>query len=204
VVDRASSLRRVVLLTLVAVALAAGCTSSDSSNDDNSRESYGGAADLPGPLPQGVDFRKPPRSALIAPDFSVDLLDGTPVTGDDLWDDRPLVVVFTASWCDTCAGVHREVAGVVDEHDGAIGLLGMVREDDAEDARDYAQNLQLGYPIAVGDENVWLNYAADEPPLVVLIAHGGKVLRGWPGDIEAGDLAEELEGLFRGPAERDE
>lgn len=193
-----------VLLALVAAVFVSGCTSTDTGNSTDGDDAHGGAGDLPGPLPEAVAFRKPPSDALAAPDFSVNLLDEAPVTADELWGDRPLVLVFTASWCDTCADVHREVAEIVDGHDGAIGLLGVVREDDIEGAREYAQDLQLGYPIAVGDASVWLNYAADEPPLVVLVAPGGKVLRGWPGGVDADDLAGQLEKLYEGSGVEDE
>lgn len=186
---------RVLSLALLLVVLVAGCTGTDTSAGTNG-DSHGGAGDLPGPLPQGVAFRAPPRAAVTAPDFSADLLDGTPVTANELWEDRPLVLVFTASWCGTCTDVHREVAEIVDEHDGAIGLLAVVREDDIEGAREYAKDLQLGYPIAVGDDSMWLNYAADEPPLVVLVAPRGKVLRGWPGSVDAEELAGQLERLY--------
>lgn len=191
---------RLVVLVLVAVILAAGCTSDDPGNGNDEGDPHGGAGDLPGPLPEDVAFRKPPSDALAAPEFSVDLLDETPVTSDELWDDRPLVLVFTASWCDTCADVHRDATEVVDEYDGAVALLAVVREDDVGGASEYAQDLQLGHPIAVGDESVWLNYAADEPPLVVLVAPGGKVLRGWPGGVDAADLTAQLEKLYEGPA----
>ena len=195
---------RLLVFVFVTVILVAGCTSDDTSNDNAGGDVHGGATDLPGPPPENVTFRKPPSDALAAPEFSVDLLDGAPVTADELWDDRPLVLVFTASWCDTCADVHREAAEAVDEHDGAIGLLGVVREDDIEGAREYAQDLKLGHPIAVGGESVWLNYAADEPPLVVLVAGGGKVLRGWPGGVDADELAGQLEKLYERSAVEDE
>ena len=202
--DQARRRARLVSLALIATVFAVGCTSSDTGNSTDGGDAHGGAADLPGPPPGDVAFRKPPSDALSAPEFSVDLLDETPVTADELWDDRPLVLVFTASWCDRCADMHREAAEVVDEHDGAIGLLGVVREDDIEGAREYAQDLKLGHPIAVGDESVWLNYAADEPPLVVLVARGGKVLRGWPGGVDADDLAGQLEKLYERSAVGDE
>jgi hypothetical protein len=44
----------------------------------------------------------------------------------------------------------------------------------------------------VAPEQVWLNYAAREPPVVVLIARGGKVLRGWPGGVARDVLARRL------------
>jgi thiol-disulfide isomerase/thioredoxin len=159
----------------------------------------GGAADLPGAVPEGVVYAKPAAGALRAPRFSAKLLDGTPITGSELWSDRPLVLVFTASWCRRCAETHREAAAAVDEHGDAVALLGVVAGDDAEPALDYADDLDLGHPVAVAPERVWLDYAAREPPVVVLISRGGKVLRGWPGGVPREELARRLEELVEAP-----
>jgi len=72
----------------------------------------------------------------------------------------------------------------------------VVREDDIGRAREFAEDQQLDHPVAVGGERVWLNYAADEPPLVVLVAPGGKVLRGWPGEVAVEELAAQLDKLY--------
>jgi peroxiredoxin len=150
---------------------------------------------LPGPVPDGVVYADPPASALPAPEFSAQLVDGTAVSAGDLWGDRPVVLVFTASWCERCAELHRDVAAAVDEHDDAIALLGVVPADDAAAARDYADRLDLGRPVAAASERVWLNYAAREPPVVVLVSRGGKVLRGWSGDVDRDVLARRLDEL---------
>ena len=159
-------------------------------------ETAGGAADLPGTVPAGVEFVTPPASGVAAPDFSTELIDGTPVTASDLWRDRPVVLVFTASYCDRCAAIHRTAAEAVDAQDGAIGLLGVVGEDDLDGGRDYADELDLGHPLAVASERVWLDYAAREPGLVVLVAMGGTVVRGWPGGATAEQLRPALEELI--------
>jgi thiol-disulfide isomerase/thioredoxin len=165
-----------------------------------SDETAGGAADLPGAVPEGVVYAKPPKDALAAPPFSAQLLDGTSVSAADLWADRPLVLVFTASWCGRCAVLHRDTAAVVDEYGDAVTLLGIVTEDDAEPAVDYADKLDLGRPIAAASESVWLDYAAREPPVVVLISRGGKVLRGWPGGVPREVLDRQLSRVvLRGP-----
>jgi thiol-disulfide isomerase/thioredoxin len=187
--------RRAGAIAVVTALLIAGCTGDDDEGTPDVNLP-GGASDLPGPPPSDVEFRRAPRSSISAPDFSANLLDGAPVTASDLWDERAVVLVFTASWCDRCAGVHREVSEVVDDYEGAIALLAVVPQDDLQGARDYAQELRLGDPVAVGDDDVWLNYAADEPPLVALVAPGGRVLRGWPGGVEGEDLAEHLDKLF--------
>ena len=169
--------RSLLALAAALLLVVAGC----GGNDD--QDVAGGAADLPGPVPAGVSFVDPPKKALDAPDFSAELLDGTPVTVSELWRDRPLVLVFTASWCERCRDIHAGVAEAVDAHDGAIGLLGVVAEDDAEAAKEYAADLDLGHPVAAADEHAWLSYAAREPPVVVLVSKGGKVLRGFPAGV---------------------
>lgn len=178
--------RAVLALLLLALLLLTGCGGDD--------EVAGGAADLPGSVPAGVSFAAPPASAPAAPDFSVELVDGTRFTASELWAERPVVLVFTASYCNRCAGIHREVARAVDEHDGAIALVGMAGADD-RDAGGYADRLDLGHPVAVAGERIWLSYAAREPSLVVLIAEGGKVLRGWPNGVDADELAPRLDEL---------
>jgi thiol-disulfide isomerase/thioredoxin len=172
---------------LVVLALA-GCGGDD--------EVAGGAADLPGPVPEGVEFAEPPASALPAPPLEGELLDGTAVSGAELWDDRPYLVVFTASFCDRCRELHRAAAEAVDAQDGAAGLLGVVGEDDVSGGIDYAEALDLGHPVAVADERTWLNFAAREPGLVVLVAKDGKVVRGWPTGGTAADFEAALDGLI--------
>ena len=149
-------------------------------------------------MPAGVRFTEPPAGALSAPDFTAELLDGTPVTASDLWRDRPVLLVFTASYCDRCAGIHRRAAEAVAGHDDAIGLLGVVGEDDVDGGREYADELDLGQPVAVASERTWLDYAAREPGLVVLVTRGGKVLRGWPGGATVEQLRPHLQELIAG------
>ena len=158
-------------------------------------EVAGGAGDLPGPVPEGVEYAEPPASSLPAPDFTAELVDGAPVRGSELWDDRPYLVVFTASFCDRCREIHRAAAAAVDAQDGAAGLLGLVGDDDAG-AGDYAEELDLGHPLAAAGEPVWRNYAAREPGLVVLVARGGEVVRGWPAAPTEAELTEALDALI--------
>jgi thiol-disulfide isomerase/thioredoxin len=146
-------------------------------------------------VPADVEYAESPAGALSAPPFSARLLDGTRIEAADLWAKRPLLLVFTASWCGRCAETHREAAAAADEYDDAIAVLGVVTEDDGDPAVEYADKLDLGHPIAVAPERVWLDYAAREPPVVVLVSRGGKVLSGWPGGVSRDVLARKLDEL---------
>ena len=159
-------------------------------------EVAGGADDLPGPVPTGVEFAKPPASALPAPDFTAELVDGTAIRGSELWRERPVLLVFTASYCDRCREIHKAAAAAVDERDGAVALVGMLGEDEAATGAEYATELDLGHPVAVADERVWLNYAAREPGLVVLVAPGGEVVRGWPAGASGAAIGAALDELI--------
>jgi len=129
-----------------------------------------------------------------ARDFTAKLMDGTSIRGSSLWKDRPVVLVFTASWCKQCRAVHRSAAEVVKRHSGAA-LLGLVPADDGDPARGYAEDLDLGDPLGTADDKVWLDFAAREPPVVVLVAPGGKIVRGWPGGVDDADLDQALDDL---------
>jgi peroxiredoxin len=180
---------RALALGLVALLVAVACSGGDE------EESFGGAEAVPGPVPAGVTFLEDVESGVPAPDFTTDLVDGTAITASDLWADRPVVVLFTASWCEACKQEHAKVAEVVAEHEG-VAMLAVVPGDDAEPAADYAAELELDHPLAVGSDEIWLNWAAREPPVVVLVAPGGTVVRGWPGGVERAVLAEQLDAMY--------
>ena len=76
------------------------------------------------------------------------------------------------------------------------GCSACVGEDDDSGGAEYAEELDLGHPVASAGERVWLNYAAREPGLVVLVAPGGEVVRGWPNGVTAAVLSDALDDLI--------
>jgi peroxiredoxin len=181
--------RRVV--GLVAPALAAGLLVGCSSDDD-SETSTG----LPGPVPEGVAFREPPKSAPPAPSFELPLLDGEVVDSDEQWADRPMVLIFFESWCELCRDQQAEINDLAEEYRDVVLFLGIAGLSEAEDLRAYVDENDVAYPVGTDPSGeVWLRYAAREPPLVALISKGGRLLRGWPGGLPAQTLRGQIDEL---------
>ncbi len=154
----------------------------------------GGAEDLPPPLPEGVELDPADELAPPAPEFSATLIDGTEIAIADLWADRPVVLVFTAGWCEHCATLHEELDEVVSGYDDMVALVGVADEEDTE-IEQYVADLGIHRPMALVPIDVWDTYAVSEAPLVALVGPGGKLLRGWPGGVDAEVLREQLDAL---------
>ena len=156
----------------------------------------GGAGSLPGPVPSGVTFAPGDPALPPAPEFSLRLVDATPVTGADLWDTRPVVLWFFASWCTTCGEQQADLTALAERYGDSVAFLGIAGEDEPEALAAYLDEHEVPYAVALDDDlAVWRSYAVREPPQVVVIAKGGRVVRGWPGGASRALIVETLESL---------
>jgi thiol-disulfide isomerase/thioredoxin len=160
-------LRRLLLLVVV---LVAGC---------------GGKA-------KDVTYAKVDTTA-VAPPFSLALLSGKTLDSASLWQRRPVVVLFFASWCSKCARQQDGLKQVMDDYGDAVGFVGIAGQDTPEAVGSWVKEHDVGYPVGIDrDLATWRRYAVRTPPAVVLVAPGGKLFRGWPGGVDADTLDEAL------------
>jgi thiol-disulfide isomerase/thioredoxin len=177
--------RRLAGCALVA-ALLAGCSS------DDAEPSTG----LPGAVPEGVTFREPPSTLPSAPSFELRLLDGELIDSDEQWAKRPVVLVFFESWCELCREQQPGINELAEEYRDVVLFLGIAGLSDTGDVRDYLDEYDVAYPVGTDRSGeVWLRYAAREPPLVALVGKGGRLLRGWPGGLPAEKLRRQIDEL---------
>lgn len=175
-----------VAVTLAAIFVASGCSS----------PARGGAESLPGDVPAGVSFSVAEES-VPAPRVSATLIDGTPLSFEDMWQERPLLVQFATSWCTQCQTSEPEWTALVDEFEGAVGLLHVMRDDDTEDVTQYLADYEVSGPVVVDhDGSLWRRYAVSEPPMTVLIDTAGGIVRMWPGGASSDDVREALSPLI--------
>jgi peroxiredoxin len=180
--------RRLPAVLAVTVALAACSTSAgDESNELAAR---------PGPAPGDVTFRPPPEGTSPAPEFELTLLDGEVVDTAEQTDLRPIVLTFFESGCTPCGEQQQEINDVAADYGGVVLFLGVAGRSEPDDVREYVRENDLAYPVGTDPSGeIWLQYGVDEPPLVVLVSRGGRLLRGWPGGISGNDLREQIEEL---------
>jgi peroxiredoxin len=178
--------RRPGLAALALAVLFTGCSSSDGE----------AVAGLPGPVPEDVTFRDPPKGAPPAPSFELPLLDGEVVDSDEQWAERPMVLIFFESWCELCRQQQSEINDLVEDYRDIVLFLGVTGLSDEGDVREYVAENDVAYPVATDHSGeVWLRYAAEEPPLVALVSKGGQLLRGWPGGLPAESLRDQIDEL---------
>ncbi len=156
----------------------------------------GGRDTLPGPVPAGVTFTDIRGPA--APPFTLALLDGTRVSGAELWKTRPVVVFFFASWCSRCATQQKALASLAHRWGGAVAFVGIAARDQPGALKPWLSDHDVGYPVGI-DSGLAISkrYAIRTPPAVILIGRGGALLRGWPDGVGEDELNRQLQQIVR-------
>lgn len=183
------------------IALAAGAAAVALALAGCATEPRGGAERLPGPVPDGVVFT-PASDAPNAPAVQGELLDGTPITGEQLWDGRPAVLQFATSWCTRCAEQQPVLDELADRYGDAvtIALVSGDPADGVEELRAFLDAHDVEQPVVLDPElRVWRSYAVAEAPMTALVDADGRLVKLWPGGADAAKLGDALEALVELP-----
>lgn len=72
-------------------------------------------------------------------------------------------------------------------------MIAVIRTEDRDEAPSYAHRVEATHPVGVDTSGtVWRRYGVREPPLIALVAPGGRLVAGWPGPSGIGQLEEAL------------
>jgi peroxiredoxin len=182
---------RILGSALVAVTLVA-CSGGDDDLPEarpSVTPSHGGAAALPGPVPATATYAAPPPSAPSAPPLKLTLVDGSSLDVANLWQDRPVVLYFFSSWCTVCVDQQAKLNALAERYADTVPFVGVAGADKAGDLATYVNEHEVAFPVAFDDTGeVWRRYAVSEPPLVAVIAKGGKLVYGLPGEVDLARL----------------
>lgn len=141
-----------------------------------------------------------PQTGEIAPDFTIDMLDGTEFSLSDhlATDGRPLYLNLWASWCFPC----RAEMPVIDEaamRNPGVYFLGVSVRDNPAAAEDFVREIGVTYPIALDrDDQVADGYPVLGMPATFLVSPEGVIVRTLYGELTAGRIDAELATYFGG------
>ena len=128
----------------------------------------------------------------VAPDFTVEMLDGSKVTLSAL-QDKPTLLIFWATWCPPCRlELSKLQEHIIDRYGDKINVLPLSRGEERAKVEEYIS--KMGYSFAVGldgDQSIYRKYATNYIPRSFVIDAKGKVLYSGVGYDEA--IAKEVE-----------
>ncbi len=128
----------------------------------------------------------------VAPDFTVEMLDGSKVTLSAL-QGKPTLLIFWATWCPPCRlELSKLQEHIIDRYGDKINVLPISRGEERAKVEEYIS--KMGYTFAVGldgDQSIYRKYATNYIPRCFVIDAKGKVLYSGVGYDEA--IANEVE-----------
>jgi peroxiredoxin len=129
-----------------------------------------------------------------APDFQLRAVDGHEVKLSD-YRRRTVIVAFWATWCGPCLAEMPELVNFYRQQGGNVELLAVSMDDNIEDAKAYADENHLPFPVLFDSKGrVAGGYAVEGIPALFIVGPAGTVRAHHEGLIPSLDtvLASEL------------
>ena len=114
----------------------------------------------------------------IAPDFTVEMLDGSKVTLSELRG-KVVLVGFWATWCPPCRlELSHMQKDVIDRFAGKdLVVLPISRGEKRKTVEDYIAKMGYTFPIGLdGDQSIYKKYASNYSPRSFVVGRDGKVV----------------------------
>jgi cytochrome c-type biogenesis protein CcmF len=132
-----------------------------------------------------------------APDFALNLLDGSTLTFSELRG-RVAVVNFWATWCPPCEDELPDLEAVWAEYETqGVVFVGVAFQEEEAEVRDMASRFGLTYPLGldIGDR-MSTAFGITGVPETFVVDSGGQVAYVHIGPVTAAELQEELDSLL--------
>lgn len=128
-------------------------------------------------------------NAQLAPDLSLNLLDGSTVNLSDYRGKKPVVLDFWASWCPNCRRDMPNLNRYYDKYKEQVEVIGVNLHENEGTVRDFIASRGINFPIALDPSSQAARaYGIQYTNTHFLIDKEGKLIRTVPGDIRESDI----------------
>ena len=128
--------------------------------------------------PQDIEATTLIHAGEVAPDFTVEMLDGKRVTLSSLRG-KVVLVSFWATWCPPCRQEMSHMQeGVIDRFAGSdLVVLPISRGEKRETVEKFIEKMGYGFPVGLDiDQSIYSKYASNYVPRSVVINREGEVV----------------------------
>lgn len=125
----------------------------------------------------------------LAPDFTSEDVYGNRVSLTDFQGEKPVLLVFWATWCGYCAKELPDLKVFAEEYQDEVKVIAVPSGENKETIRDYIQEKDVNFLMLLDQEKeIWNKYLARGTPSHFLISSQGKIITLRPGLASKEDL----------------
>ena len=144
------------------------------------------------PRPEAIPLKGHP-----APDFTLQTLDGQPLSLSDLRG-KPVVLNFWATWCPPCRAEMPELQAASEAYAaGGVIVLGVNQDGTADEVRAYQTELGLSFPVVLDSAYDAVKvYQINSLPTTFFIDRDGVIRDSVVGQMNAAMLKQRLRSIY--------
>lgn len=137
------------------------------------------------------------KEHLLAPDFVLPQLDGTPLRLS-AYRGKVVLLDFWATWCDPCREETPHFVELQQKYaDRGLQVIGVSMDDSVEPVRDFYQQFHIDYPVVMGDAKTGEAYGGVLGlPITFLLDRDGRIVAKHMGSTKAETIDQEIAALL--------
>jgi len=119
----------------------------------------------------------------LAPDFTLEKLDGGKITLSDYRGDKPVILDFWTTWCPNCQRDMPVVSRLYEKYRNQVEIIGVNMRESSRVAQGFVSSRNILFPIVMDSGRVANQYGIRYTNTHVLIDKNGSIVQTVPGDL---------------------
>lgn len=125
----------------------------------------------------------------LAPDFSLQTLEGQTITLADYRGEKAVVLDFWATWCPNCQRDMPVLNKLYNEYQGEVEVIGINLQEKTDKVQKFVEQRGINFPVVLDPTaSVSRSYGVQYTNTHILIGKDGALVKIVPGDIKESDI----------------